>query len=92
MFFSCFICALIGLQVKYSVWKKTKNSLCLGDISVEIPASMPSRRGKVHLVERFKDLHRNLENVERSLGQVSLWRQPAQPTQLCLWHEGKIAN
>lgn len=22
---------------------------------------------------------------------VSLWRQPAQPTWLCLWHEGKIA-
>lgn len=67
--FSCFICTLIGLQVKYGVWKKKPN-LCLGDASVEIPASTPSRRRKLHLVERFRNLHRNSENVVRSLGQM----------------------
>lgn len=73
--------------------KKTRN-FCLGGDSVEIPASVPFRRRKLHLVERFRDLHRISENVMKSLGQVKhlLWRQPAQPTWLCLWHEGKTAN
>lgn len=68
--FSCFICTLTGLQVKYSVWGKKKINLYLGDDSAEIPAAMPSRRRRLHLVERFRDLHQNSENITRNVGLV----------------------
>jgi len=62
--------SLIGLQVKHGVWKKKINKFYLGDAFEEIPASMPARRRRLHLVERFRDLCWNFENVVRSLGQV----------------------
>lgn len=60
---------------------------------MELPASMPSRRTKLCLVERFSNLQQNSKNILRNHGkQKHLWRQSAQSSHHHLWHEGKTAN